>query len=278
MKKKDFLVGVLYSGENEFTECISGINSQTGVSFDYFVIKNKLKKEAHTLLYKQFMQSHDDFLFFIKIDADMVIIDPSLFSNLKSHFTQNPDKDLIQFTLYDFFTGQYIWGVHCYRSSVCWPEKDNHVFTDTTPVPKEKRIYDEKLFSKSILHCPNPSNFQCFHYGVHRAAKIIQPGSKLKKRGASKNHWKNFTYLETQYKNMFDRRLGLAIIGHECIYAKILNDQNLNYSDKKSNKVFTFYNKLSDRFFQLALFFIRLYNFSFLPQSKRFTILKKLRS
>ena len=45
-------VGTLYSGENEFEECVAAIQNQTYKNYDHFVIRDLPNKEAHVTLFK----------------------------------------------------------------------------------------------------------------------------------------------------------------------------------------------------------------------------------
>lgn len=50
------LVGTLYSGENEFSECKESLEKQTHKGFEHLIIENLPKKEAHHKLFSTFME------------------------------------------------------------------------------------------------------------------------------------------------------------------------------------------------------------------------------
>ena len=69
-------VGVLYSGENEYGECLETIKAQTYSNFDLSVYEHLPKLEAHKALYHAFLDQKNVYDFLIKIDADMVLTSP----------------------------------------------------------------------------------------------------------------------------------------------------------------------------------------------------------
>ncbi len=67
------LIGILYCIENERDACVKSIEAQTHRDFDYFIVENLPKKEAHHQLYTRFAASATEYDIFVKLDADMVI-------------------------------------------------------------------------------------------------------------------------------------------------------------------------------------------------------------
>ena len=164
-------VGILYSGENEFDACIESIESQDYADFEYFVFKGLAKKEAHDALNKDFSESGFDLL--IHVGADTVLIGNEVFSNIVDRFKQNPWMQHFEIALHDFFSDQLIWGLNTYHN-IKWEKTDEQVFTDFIPVKKGCKVGDIDDLAPAAFHCPDPGSFQSFHYGAHKAMKIME--------------------------------------------------------------------------------------------------------
>ena len=118
------LVGTLYSGENEFEECVASIKKQSYQNFEPLVIRNLPNKEAHDTLYKTFMDRSHEFDLMIKIDADMVIENERLFEKIVRKFQRNDKLKDLEIAVFDFFSNQLIWGMHAYRNTVKWGKSE----------------------------------------------------------------------------------------------------------------------------------------------------------
>ena len=114
------LVGILYCGENEFDECINSIQRQELVGVDYFVVENLPNKEAHNVLYENFMRNASNFDYFIKVDADMVLCKNTFFSDVISEMNEDLSFDNYQIAVLDHYTNSLIYGLHIYRNKVTW--------------------------------------------------------------------------------------------------------------------------------------------------------------
>jgi len=130
-------VGTRYAGENEFKECVDSINRQKDVTFEHVIFKNLGNKEAPDTLYRTFMERSDEFDLLIKVDADTVLLDDHLFSNISQKFRENEWLELLQIRVRDFFSDQLIWGLNSFRSTVKWkPEKRTCLLTIFHQCPK----------------------------------------------------------------------------------------------------------------------------------------------
>jgi len=112
------LVGTLYSGENEYEECLKAIRAQTDVVFEHIVIENKPELEAHCLLFSSFLERSSEFELLVKVDADTVLNSPNLFNNIVARFEADPGLEVLSIALHDFFTDELINGLQTYRNSV----------------------------------------------------------------------------------------------------------------------------------------------------------------
>lgn len=220
------LVGTMHTSEQEFDACCAAIRSQTGVQFEHIVISGLPHKEAHARLYGTFMEYSSRFDAFAKVDADMVLTRRTVFSELLQWFVQHSAFDKLTIGVHDYFPDRLVTGLHAWRNTVRWPVTDL-VFADSDGVPENKTHVDLTQLAPAAYHCPDPSDIQCFHYGVIRAVKV---GVGLK------DGWLNFLCLgliEDTWKHLCrnaDRRLALACLGAETALAGLLGSDDLDYS------------------------------------------------
>jgi hypothetical protein len=50
---------------------------------------------------------------------------------------------------------------------------------------------ENDVLAPAAFHCPNPSHFQSFHFGLHKISKVMQNGIDQKKYSSANNHIKN---------------------------------------------------------------------------------------
>jgi hypothetical protein len=235
--KTNILIGMLVSGENEYQDSINSLKQQNFKQWDLFVIENKTKKEAHDLLYKNFMDNKDKYTHFLKLDADMVFSHNNAIEFIISQFQKNKNLDVLMIDVFDFYSNIYIPGQQTFSNRVEWiRDKDEYIFTDASPETKGdiNRIWN--MNKKIILHSPNPSNKQAFLYGIHKGMKILQPSYKEKNIIKSilqittvQNIWNNY---ENHNK---DIRLLYALYGLEFILKSqksLLQSINYDYKNQ----------------------------------------------
>lgn len=224
------LVGILYCIENELEECIASVNQQTHQGFDYFVLENLPKREAHHQLYAKFSAGAQDYDIFVKLDADMVLSRDTFFEEVVCEFTNDPQLTLLQVAVHDFFTDRLIFGQHNYRNTVRWSPRDDALFTDKQ-THSGKRVNDSKRLAPAAFHCPNPSPFQAFHFGVHKAVKVMQNGVAHKRANPRNIHWNNLVRTRAHFDRTQDIRLGYAVLGAEIAFKHQFNYQQADYDD-----------------------------------------------
>lgn len=238
------LVGILYCIENEFSACVESIEQQTYQNYDFFVIENLPKKEAHQKLYGKFSEGASTYDIFIKLDADMVLCRDTYFEEVVREFSADPDLTLLQVAVHDFFTDQLIFGLHNYRNTMKWGERNEVLFTDRQTT-STKTISDSEKLAPAAFHCPNPSEFQAFHFGVHKAVKVTQIGQKYKNMKSRNVHWSNIMRMRYQYQTKEDTRLGYAVLGSEMAFKYRFTHQQVDYGDAILNHHFTSVNNLT---------------------------------
>lgn len=269
-------VGTLYTIENEFDECVRSIEQQSYKNFDHFVFRDLPNKEAHVTLFKTFLEQANKYDVLIKVDADMVLSNASLFENIVRKLEENDWAEILSIGVHDFFSDQLIWGLNAYRNTVRWNFEKNTLFVDRPEVPADKYIFDDKELAPAAIHCKNPSPYQAFHYGVHRGMKVLQPGSIEQNESSSKTHWRALEQAWEYFQNTGDLRIGLAALGAELAYRGRFTADDLDYSNPNMKKVLDKYILMDVKKLERKIRIFRFLNFSFLNSRRRRKILRLL--
>jgi hypothetical protein len=242
------LVGTMYSGEEEYKECIILIKQQQNVNIDHFTVANKPIIEAHHLLYNTWNINREKYDFFVKIDADMLIYDFSLYYRIFEQF-ENTNITGFQLSLLDYYTNNFIFGTHFYKKSVHfnlnqydWKTPDIDVAMNNSNRIDLKNI---TAFSPCGYHCKYPNNYQAFHFGSYRMIKkqnlnIISVYYQWKIYndlarfdclvGAfmARNLKNNFGYSNNEFKKIFDN----IVINEELINNVINFCENMEFRSR----------------------------------------------
>jgi hypothetical protein len=241
------LVGTLHVIENELEDCLAAIRAQTHPAHDLFVISGKPNKEAHDVLYQTFMDRAGEVDLFIKIDADMVLTRPTFFQEVVERFTSDQELTHLMISVHDWMTDSSIMGLHVFRSGHCWRVGGNNnesLFVDVVDV-NEKISKDRNSLAPAAVHCGNPSLFQAFHFGLHKAVKFSQFGRDVLNLKQRETHWRHFKALERHYRRTRDRRLGLARVGFLHAVAQRFESRHVDYSCEETHAAYRQYAGLS---------------------------------
>ena len=229
-RQPTLMIGTLTTDENELVECRRSVGRQTYKPLDHLVIAGQAKKQAVATLLQRFRES--DFDYMIKVDGDVVLLDPTFAERAVGILEANQHIDLLQMAILDYFSGAPMQGINAYRRSVEWrQERQNALFTDRSFVPKTKRLVTWAPFARSAIHSPNPSSFHAFHFGVHRGLKVLQPGQE---KPDLPQAMEQTTYLERTWDHFLSRRdprLGLACLGFERALAGEFELEHLDHDD-----------------------------------------------
>lgn len=262
-----FFVGTLYSGENEFEECVTSIQNQSYKKFEHFVFRKLPNREAHHTLFKSFKNKINEFDLLVKVDADMVICSNDLFAQIAKKMVENPDIDVLSIAVSDFFTGDLINGLNAYRNTVEWDFDKETMFVDIPEVSKAQSLFDTSELAPAAIHCKNPSKFQAFHYGVHRGFKSIQ-------KTYSTTHW---AMLEKVWRNFLktgDVRIGLAVLGAELVYAGKFTKEDVDYTNPKVEHVLNDYLGMQSNDIKREILKLRAKNWGILPGDLRRKVIR----
>lgn len=248
-----FLVGTMYCGENEFEDCVRSIEGQTGVEVEHFVVRDLPNKEAHDTLYRRFMDGADRCDVFVKVDADMVLVRDDLFDRIAAKFDALPKLKDLEIAVLDFFSDRLMPGMHAFRSTVTWQRNEESLFVDYNTFEPDERLRDDTELAPAARHCTNPSPFHAFHFGIHRALKVIQPGHTTINRVAGRDHWETLERTRAKFVRTGDLRIGLAVLGAEVALRGGLDPARVDYGDAISKELFDRYRDLDGRELRAAL-------------------------
>lgn len=243
--QKRVFIGTLYSGENEFQQCVESLYAQSYKNWQQTVYKNLPNKEAHETLYHDFMDKSDEFDLFLKLDADMVFMDTVSLKGIVRLFEMTKDLDHLQMVVYDWYTDSLIMGAHAFSNRARWYVKDE-LFVDPPPAIPSLiwRLWEDP--APFILHSPNPSNFQAFLFGVHRASKIVQNYGQSYRFDNASVQWTILVNTWQHFQKSRDIRLGLALIGAEEMLAGSVDHAQYSQSNRDDLvKVYQRYENIS---------------------------------
>lgn len=246
------LVGIMHCIENEFEQCCGAIDRQTLAADDKFVVSNLPNKIAHDTLYSEFMRRASDVDLFCKIDADMVLQRDTFFEECADTFRQKPKLKHIQVAIDDWMTNRKIMGLHIFRSNHLWVKNNESIFVDMVDEDKLKENDWDQL-APAAIHCPNPSPFQAYHFGLHKAVKFVQKDRKQVQPSYRITHWQHFVALSKNYQRILDRRLGLAILGFYDAFRFEWGAQQVDFLADEPRSMFEEWNAMTSSEIKIAV-------------------------
>lgn len=232
------LVGTLYSGENEFEACKKSLENQTYTDWDHFILKNLPNKEAHDRLYKTFMEKSDEYDLFLKLDADMVFSNDNALQIIVDLFENEPKLDHAVFKVRDWASDSMIIGLHVFSKNAVWESSDEKLFVDHSPIIPGKKINFFGPPSPLVIHSPNPSSFQAFHFGVHRALKIVQNEKKKINLFRMLTQWELLRNIWRQFKDEKDLKRAYILLGADLIIDQGYKREGSTYKDEDIRNIF----------------------------------------
>lgn len=243
---KRVLILTLYSGENELCDSRRLLNIQTYKYWKQIVLSNLPNREAHDKLYSYIMRYYKDYDLFIKLDADMALIDSNSLKKIVDFFEDNPNVDQANFSVSDVLSGLDIMGLLVFTNKVSWIKSEEMLFVDHAPIIRGRRllVWDEP--APIAFHCPDPHLFQAFHYGAHRALKAIQRDRPNKRWVQSALQWHLLMSVWNYYKRSKDRTRGFLILGALSVWRKDVDTTANEYRDESLKRKYEEYISLND--------------------------------
>lgn len=229
------LVGIMHCIESEFDACRRRISEQTCGEVEQFVISGLPNKEAHLCLYRRFEKSSGQFDAFVKVDADMVIRSNRFFEHVLHCFSFWPEVTHLEFPVFDHFTMRSVYGLHAWRSSHRWAiDSSESVFVDRAN-GEEVKVRLGLETPPAADHCPAPSSFQAYHFGVHKAVKVMQPGVSFNEAQATA-HWQNFCQLERSHALRNSLISALPILGFLDAVSQRWGPKQVDFACEETNR------------------------------------------
>lgn len=220
--KPKFLIGTLFSGENELEQNKKSLREQTYDHWDQFILKNRPKKKAFLELFEKFLEHRDEYDFFIQYDADMVFRQKDALEIIIDQFESFEQVDRLEFLVKDHLTDSLIMGLNIWRSDVKWELVPQKTFYDPNHVSSIKKVNVKESPAPIVDHCPNPSDFQAFQAGVHRGIKAMQPHHKWKEFNLKKSikYWRHIDMIVKKWKEQTNEQnlyRAYAILGFQTV-------------------------------------------------------------
>ena len=147
-------------------------------------------------------------------------------------------------SVHDWFSDRLIEGLHVYRSDVRWEANDERVFVDRACLPANQIVYDRTTLAPAAYHCPDPSPFQAFHYGLHKGVKVLA-AIRGHRRATAEFHITNIEQTWRHFLRQGDRRLALACLGAELALAGWFEARHVDVQDNHVRDVLRDYEDLN---------------------------------
>ncbi len=238
------LAGTMFAGENELEQCKRSVERQSHPKIETIFIEGLSEKDATAELMRRFRESDADLL--LKLDADMVLVDEDFVADVSDTFSANEDLVVLNMALLDFFSGDLMQGINAYRRGFEWDNrKQDALFTDRMSGADGHRWVTWTTFANSVLHCPNPSEFQAFHFGFHRGMKVVQLDRDAVDLSAATEQFMYLAKTREHYALRRDRRLAFALLGFEIALTEPIGLENISYSDPTMKRRFVPFQSLS---------------------------------
>jgi len=167
-------VGFIHVGEPTVSSARDAILSQVGVDVTLLEVAHMPQLEAHTELYRQLDAVSESCALLAKVDGDMVIVAPRLFSAAIAVLDAFPDIQVLSIGVDDWFSGSRIDGMVIWRGGTRWlaaPEDWRPDKVRTTATRLVRIVHSERPM---ILHAVNPTPDQAIRYGIHRGIKAAR--------------------------------------------------------------------------------------------------------
>jgi len=232
------LVGTLYSGESQFEDCIDSLQSQSYKKWNQKIFKHLSNKEGHDTLYDYFMDNSNDFDLFIKLDADMVLLRETCLEEIISLFQSDYKLSHLESVVQDYLTDSLMMGLHVFRSHVKWRKSNERLFDDRKPVLEGDKVDLRQSPAPFVVHNPNPTNYQAFHFGVHRALKALQPGRFLFRISQYNSQSRVLNTIWDNYARSKNIKQGFAALGAYLVFKDEIPKNMYDYTNPKLHAEF----------------------------------------
>lgn len=227
------LVLTLFSGEAEVDRCRASLENQSFAAWSHRIFEHLPNAEAHAHLYATVTEEAERYDLFFKLDADMILADDNVLSDLVGVFQDHGDLDHLVVAVSDWMTDSMIIGAHMFSNRVRWVPHAETLYVDPDPVFPGRKLMIETPPRDLILHASDPSPLQAFHFGAHRALQASQVYRRLRDTRAhnARLQWHYLDLVWRHFERTGDRRLGLAIVAADMVFKRQLPASANEYSD-----------------------------------------------
>jgi hypothetical protein len=170
----------------------------------------------------------------------MVLTRQTFFAEVVQRFSTQQELGHLLIAVHDWMTDRQIMGMHVYRNSHRWNLGSETYFVDILDEDGHLEK-DRDHLAPAAIHCGNPSPFQSFHFGLHKAVKFTQLAREEINHSQRETHWRHFKYLSRHYRSTRDRRLGLARVGFLHALAHRFDSRHVDYSCPESHAAYEIY-------------------------------------
>ena len=247
MSQPRVLILTLYTGESEYNACKDSVLQQSHTNWEHLTFEYLPNKIAHDVLYNTIMNQADEYDFFFKLDADMVLADEHILQAIVNQFQNDPSLDHCVIPVDDAMTGGKMLGAHAFSNRVHWEKNTERLFVDPDPDYTGLRCIVDNRIDAWIFHMSNPNEFQAFRFGVHRALKATQFFTPLSQKRwfTALTQWRNLRTILHKYKVDNQRIHALAMLGASDVFCKSISVSESGYDNDIVKKKFLHYNALS---------------------------------
>lgn len=243
------MIGTLYVGENELSQCESALQEQTYQHWEHIRFDDLPEMEAHEKLYNAFMVRRAEFDFFIKIDPDMVLQAPDTLARILEYLKKRPSLDHACFSVHDYMSNQAMLGLHVFTNRATWTTTKHRYYPDQLPEIPGKRLMVWTKPAPVAQHSPNPSLYQAFHFGAHRMLKALHPAnSKL-----GSYQWDTIHRIAKHAEWNPDPRLRFALLGSWHVWNGDIGYNANEAIDLEKSNLFACYANLDESALEHAL-------------------------
>ena len=239
--EKKVLVLILYSGEQELKQSLEMLRKQTYQNWEYKIFSHLQNREAHDRLYEYIMSHGEQYDIFIKLDADMVLINDEAIQAIINCFLENPNTDQLNFSVHDVMSNSRIMGLLTFSKNVRWEKSKEILFVDHAPIIPGARFLVWGAPAPLALHCPNPHPFQAFHFGAHRMLKALQRSSHKKRWIQSALQWHLLFQVWKQLCWKKTPQLAYMMLGAYSVWGGEVEIDGNEYQSKSLEKAFKRY-------------------------------------
>ena len=175
------LAVMMSSGEVTIDKSIESIGRQSGCDVELEIIRGLPEGEAHKRLYALLNQRGNEFDLLAKVDPDMLLGNPGLFSSAGDQFQIFPSLATLVVPVWDFLTHRNILGLHVWRGGVRFMAQDRGLWHDHVSISSypNNRVLVSFSSQSSVTHFSEGSDAQIVRYIWRRLVKAAMAKRSL---------------------------------------------------------------------------------------------------